>query len=264
MVTAPWLIAGSIFLAVAGIMILMLVWMWRMITLYQPVISNTPLFTHSEERYSSRDYQRLRRLGFILLASAGTLFALIAENVVNAGALTIVDQEIAQWLHAHSTIMLTQCLLIITHLHDPLVLSPVAGIITLYYIWKKRWYAALSVFLVVQGAMLLNLLAKHSFQRVRPTFDDPLITLATYSFPSGHVVASAVFYGTLAAFLISQKPALCRAVYIFPIAVAMVILVAFSRMYLGAHYLSDVLAAFLEAMIWLVLCLTPLWFKRLK
>lgn len=261
MVTAPWIIAGSVFLAVAGIMILMLVWMWQMITLYQPVISNTPLFTHSEERYSSRDYQWLRRLGFILLTSAGALFALIAENVVNGGALTIVDQEIAQWLHAHSTTMLTQCLLVITHLHDPWVLSPVAGIITLYYIWKKRWYAALSVFLVVQGAMLLNLLAKHAFQRARPTFDDPLITLATYSFPSGHVVASTVFYGTLVVLLISQKPALHRAVYILPIAFAMVILVAFSRMYLGAHYLSDVLAAFLEAMIWVVLCLIPLWFK---
>lgn len=264
MVTAPWLLAGSMFLAVAGISTLMLVWIGRMITLYPPVIPNTSLFTHSEERHSPRDYQRLRRLGFILLASAGTLFALIAENVVNAGALTIVDQEIAQWLHAHSTTMLTQCLLVITHLHDPWVLSPVAGLITVYYIWKKRWYAALSVLLVVQGAMLLNLLAKHSFQRARPTFDDPLITLATYSFPSGHVVASTVFYGTLAALLISQKPRHHRAIYILPIAFVMVILVAFSRMYLGAHYLSDVLAAFLEAMIWLVLCLTPLWFKRLK
>lgn len=264
MVTDPWLIAGSVFLAVTGISILMLVWMWRMITLYQPVIPNNPLSTHSEERHSSLDYQRLRRLGLVILASAGTLFALIAENVVKAGALTIVDQEIAQWLHAHSTTMLTQCLLVITHLHDPWVLSPVAGLITVYYIWKKRWYAALSVFLVVQGAMLLNLLAKHAFQRDRPNFDDPLVTIATYSFPSGHVVASTVFYGTLVALLISQKPALHRAIYILPLAVAMVILVAFSRMYLGAHYLSDVLAAFLEAMIWVVLCLIPLWFKRLK
>lgn len=262
MVTDPWLIAGSVFLAVTGIIILMLVWMWRMVTLYQPVSPNT-LFTHREERRSSLDYQRLRRLGLIILASAGTLFALIAENVVNGGALTIVDQEIAQWLHAHSTTMLTQCLLVITHLHDPWVLSPVAGLITLYYIWKKRWFAALSVLLVVQGGMLLNLLAKHAFQRVRPTFDDPLITLATYSFPSGHVVASTVFYGTLATLLILQKPALNRAVYIFSIAFSMVTLVAFSRMYLGAHYLSDVLAAFLEAMIWVVLCLITPWFKCL-
>lgn len=254
MVTAPWLFAGSVFLAVTGISILMLVWIWRMITLYQPVISNDPLFIHSEERYSSRAYQQLRRLGLILLASAAMLFALIAENVVNAGALTLVDLQVAQWLHAHSTTMLTQCLLVITHLHDPWVLSPVAGMITLYCIGEKRWYAALSVLLIVHGAMLLNLLAKHAFQRVRPNFDDPLVTLVTYSFPSGHVVASTVFYGTLAALLISQKPALHRAVYILPIAFAMVILVAFSRMYLGVHYLSDVLAALLEAMIWAVYC----------
>lgn len=263
MVIDPWLIAGSIFLAVVGISILMLVWIGRMITLYQPVIPNTSLFTHSEERHSPRDYQRLRRLGLVVLASAGMLFAVIADNVINGGALTIIDLQIAQWLHAHSTTMLTQCLLVITHLHDPWVLSPVAGLITVYYIWKKRWYAALSVLLVVQGAMLLNLLVKHAIQRARPNFDDPIVTLATYSFPSGHVVASTVFYGTLAALLISQKPALHRAIYTLPIAVAMVILVAFSRMYLGAHYLSDVLAAFLETMIWIVLWLTPLWFKRL-
>jgi len=263
MVTAPWLLAGSIFLAVAGISSLMLVWMWRMITLYQPVISNNPPFIHSEGRYSSRDDQQLRRLGLIVMASAAMLFALIAENVINEGALTLVDLQVAQWLHAHSTTMLTQCLLVITHLHDPWVLSPVAGMITLYYIGKKRWYAAFFVLLVVQGAMLLNLLAKHMFQRARPTFDDPLVTLVTYSFPSGHVVASTVFYGTLAVLLISQKPAHHRAVYIFPVAFTMVILVAFSRMYLGAHYLSDVLAAFLEAVIWIALCLTPLWFKRL-
>jgi membrane-associated phospholipid phosphatase len=263
MVTAPWLLAGSMFLAVADISTLMLVWIGRMITLYPPVIPNTSLFTYSEGRYASRDYQQLRRLGLIILASAAMLFALIAENVVNGGALTIVDLEVAQWLHAHSTTLLTQCLLVITHLHDPWVLSPVAVMITLYYLWRKRWDAALALLFVVQGAMLLNLLAKQAFQRPRPTFDDPLVTLVTYSFPSGHVVSSTVFYGTLAALLISQKPAHHRAVYIFPVAFAMVILVAFSRMYLGAHYLSDVLAAFLEAVIWIALCLTPLWFKRL-
>jgi undecaprenyl-diphosphatase len=110
--------------------------------------------------------------------------------------------------------------------------------------------------------MLLSPLVKHAFKRDRPNFDDPLITIVTYSFPSGHVVASTVFYGTLAVLLISQKPGHHRAVYIFPVAFAMVILVAFSRMYLGAHYLSDVLAAFLEAMIWALLCLIPLWLKR--
>ncbi|MGP1717381.1 MAG: phosphatase PAP2 family protein [Methylophilus sp.] len=194
-------------------------------------------------------------VGILVLAVAGLLFGLIAANVVSGGALTIIDVQLAQWLHTNSTPALTEILLVVTHLHDPLVISPVAILIALYFIWKKQWYAMWAVVLGIQGGMLLNLLAKQAFHRARPSFDDPLVTLTTYSFPSGHVVASTVFYGVLVALLISQTRSWRRAVYILMTAFAMVVLVAFSRMYLGAHYLSDVLAAFLEAIAWLALCL---------
>ena len=197
-------------------------------------------------------------VGLLVTVCACLLFGLIAENVMSGDALTIVDAQIAHWLHARSTPVLTQCLLILTHLHDPIVISFIVVFIALYLIWKKRWYNALTVLLVVQGGMLLNLLAKHMIQRARPTFEQPLIILTTYSFPSGHVAASTVFYGVLAALLISQTSSWSRAICIFLIAFFMVILVAFSRMYLGAHYLSDVLAAFLEGIAWLVLCLTAI------
>ena len=195
-------------------------------------------------------------LGIIVLVIAGLLFGLIAENVMRAGALTVLDIHIAQWLHAHGSPGLTQCLLIVTHLHDPLVISPVAALITVILFWKKRWCAGLAVIFAVQGGMLLNLLVKQQFHRARPSFENPLITLTTYSFPSGHVVASTVFYGALAALLISRTCSPGRTFYFFMMALAMIVLVAFSRLYLGAHYLSDVLAAFLEAVAWLALCLT--------
>ena len=197
-------------------------------------------------------------VGIILLAVAGLLFSLIAQNVVNGDALTIVDVHLAQWLHERSRPMLTQCLLIVTNLHDPFVISPVAMLIALYFIWKKQWYAMWAVLIGIQGGMLLNLLAKQVFHRARPSFENPLVTLTTYSFPSGHVVASTVFYGVLAALLISKSRSCGRAFYILLIALAMVVLVAFSRMYLGAHYLSDVLSAFLEAIAWLAMCLTAI------
>jgi undecaprenyl-diphosphatase len=201
-------------------------------------------------------------VGIVVLAVAGLLFGLIAENVVSGGALTIIDIHLAQWLHEHSTPLLTQCLLIVTHLHDPFVISPVAILIALALIWKKEWFAAVAVLLAVQGGMLLNLLVKQAFHRARPSFEDPLVTLTTYSFPSGHVVASTVFYGVLAALLISETPSCRRALYILLTALAMVALVAFSRMYVGAHYLSDVLAAFLEGIAWLALCLTAIQICR--
>lgn len=202
-------------------------------------------------------------LGAAVLIVTGLLFGLITQNVFSDGALTVVDIEVARWLHAHSSPVLTQCLLIITNLHDPWIISPVAGVITIYLAWKKRWYAALATLLVIQGGMLLNLVAKHIFHRARPSFDNPLVTLTTYSFPSGHVVASTVFYGVLAALLIIKTHSRSRALFIILIASAMVVLVAFSRLYLGAHYLSDVMAAFLEAIGWLVLCLSAIQITRI-
>ncbi|CAM5406421.1 phosphatase PAP2 family protein [Eoetvoesiella caeni] len=104
--------------------------------------------------------------------------------------------------------------------------------------------------------MLVNVLMKHAFQRPRPIFDHPLVSLATYSFPSGHTVASTLFYGMLAALILSKTTSWSKRVWAVLLAFAIVSLVAFSRLYLGAHYLSDVLAAMAEGLAWLALCLT--------
>jgi len=118
------------------------------------------------------------------------------------------------------------------------------------------------VVVAVAGRLTLNALMKLAFQRARPAFDDPLLTLATYSFPSGHVAGSTIFYGLLVAavFARTKKPQR-RALAIVGAALA-IALVAFSRMLLGVHYLSDVVAAFAEGVAWLALCagvLGALW-----
>jgi membrane-associated phospholipid phosphatase len=210
-------------------------------------------------RCASLDFLRLHlTIGILVLVIAGLLFAFIAAQVVSGDALTIIDVQLSQWLHERSKPLLTQGLLIISSVHDPIVISVVAALIMLTLAWKKDCYATVAFLLSVQGGMLLNLLAKQVFHRARPSFENPLVTLTTYSFPSGHVVASTVFYGVLAVLLISQTPSRRRAYCIALAALAMVTLVAFSRMYLGAHYLTDVLAGFLEAVAWLALCLTAI------
>lgn len=106
--------------------------------------------------------------------------------------------------------------------------------------------------------MLLNVLMKYAFHRARPSFDDPLLVLTTYSFPSGHVAGATLFYGVVAAMLISRTAAWRWRVMVVLAAITMVALVALTRVYLGVHYLSDVLAAFAEGVAWLALCLTGL------
>ncbi len=131
------------------------------------------------------------------------------------------------------------------------------------YLWIKRvriW--VLTLMLAVFGGMLLNFLLKQLFVRQRPHFDDPLLRLTTYSFPSGHTLTATVFYGTLCALVIALGIPRSWQVLTVIVACVMILLVGFSRIYLGAHFLSDVLAAIAEGLAWLAFCLLAV--KELK
>jgi undecaprenyl-diphosphatase len=125
--------------------------------------------------------------------------------------------------------------------------------------WRQRaHYWLLALLFSVPGGMLLNVALKHVFQRARPVLEDPLVTLATYSFPSGHTTAATCFYGLLASYLVIARPAWSVRLGTVAVCVTMVLLVAFSRVYLGAHYVSDVLAAMAESVAWLAVCITAI------
>jgi undecaprenyl-diphosphatase len=121
------------------------------------------------------------------------------------------------------------------------------------------------IVVAVGGGLVVNVLMKLAFHRARPVFDDPLVTLSTYSFPSGHVAGSTIFYGLLVAWVFTRtRSPLGRAAAVVA-ALLLIVLVAFSRMYLGAHYLSDVCAAFAEGVAWLAICIGALvafWRER--
>ena len=110
--------------------------------------------------------------------------------------------------------------------------------------------------LAVVGGLALNIMLKHAYERARPHFDDPWVTLSSFSFPSGHTAGATAFYGVLAAFLVSRFYDPRKRIAVIAGAILAVVLVAFSRMYLGAHYLSDVVAAMASTTAWLALCLT--------
>jgi membrane-associated phospholipid phosphatase len=105
--------------------------------------------------------------------------------------------------------------------------------------------------------MLLNVALKNLFLRPRPLLDDPLVRLATLSFPSGHAVASTVFYGAACALVFALTGSRVLRAAALAGAAAMVLLVTFSRVYLGAHYLSDVVAGVAVGLVCLCLFLPP-------
>ncbi|ROZ78893.1 phosphatase PAP2 family protein [Ramlibacter sp. WS9] len=208
-----------------------------------------------QARLSPQGYLGLQlTVGAAVLVGAGWLFGGVAEDVVTGDALTLVDVHIAQWLHAHAIPSLTRFMLLVSRLHDPIHLGAAAFVLGLVLFCKRQWQWLLIVVLCVPGGMLVNTLMKLAFQRARPSFDDPIVILATYSFPSGHVAGATLFYGVMATMLITGAAARGTRMAIAMVAMAAIALVAVSRMYLGAHFLSDIIAGFAEAVAWLTLC----------
>ena len=193
--------------------------------------------------------------GWTAFLVAGILFLAIAWNVSAQSSLLALDARVAEWLHAHGSPALVAALLAVTHLNSTWAIGAWSGAFAVVLGRMREWYWILTLALAVGGAMLLNLLLKHAYERLRPRFEDPLLVLGTYSFPSGHTAAAVAFYGVLAAFLVSRFYDARRRAACVTGAVAAVALVAFSRIYLGAHYLSDVVAAVCSSTAWLVLCL---------
>ncbi|MCE3262370.1 MAG: hypothetical protein K0R43_1449 [Pseudoduganella sp.] len=195
--------------------------------------------------------------GMVLLLGAAAGFHAIAGAALGPGArLSAVDVGVAHWLHANAGEPLISMLLAFSHVHSTAGIA-FMSLLLAWHLWRRRaHYWMLTLLLAVPPGMLLNVLLKHGYQRLRPSFAEPLLTLPTYSFPSGHALAATVFYGVLASYLWVRAQGAAQRTAVALGALLMVSLVAFSRLYLGVHYLSDVVAGVLEGLGWLAVCIT--------
>lgn len=270
-----WIGRASALIGAILVFALLLVWLWRWAVQHESYIRQSwdrflqrprihalrvrfgPQIAFVQARLSPQSYLGLQlTIGALILIGASWLFGGIAEDVVSGDPLTLVDLRVTQWFHEHATPLLTQAMLVVTNIHGPIPVTAAVVLIAAYLAWKKNWYWLICLGATVPFGMLLNVLMKYAFHRARPSFDIPMLTLSTYSFPSGHVAGATLLYGVLTGMLVTQIEAWRWRVMIVLVALAMVVLVALTRLYLGAHYLSDVLAAFAEGVAWLTLCLT--------
>jgi membrane-associated phospholipid phosphatase len=194
-------------------------------------------------------------IGLLVLAAGGWVFGALAEEVAEGD--TGLDNRIADELHEHATRPLTEFFEAVTTLGNGIVLAGVAAIAA-YLLARRRYYAeAVLMVLAYVGAEVLSYSLKLAFRRDRPFFTDPLATVSTYSFPSGHATVSVAVYGALSLVLLRRLTGPARLVCLAA-AVLLVSLIGFSRLYLGVHFLSDVLAGFSVGLAWLALCVVVL------
>ena len=202
-------------------------------------------------------------LGLVTLLIAMLVFGGIAEDVTTAGTIVTLDLQVSAWFHTRARPLLTAFFLLLTDLHNTVGALVLSLLFTLFLVKKRVWDWVLCMALAVPLGMLLNVLLKNIFQRARPTFEHPLLSLTTYSFPSGHTAAATLLYGVVGAYLVCTCRGWQRLLAV-AVTVGMVALVGLSRIYLGVHYFSDVVAAIASSTGWLAIVLTSVvtWRKR--
>ncbi|MES2160669.1 MAG: phosphatase PAP2 family protein [Pseudomonadota bacterium] len=196
--------------------------------------------------------------GLALLVAAAASFSELAEDVMGKEAITVLDMQVAHWFHAHAFEPLTSFMLGVSLAHTGYGMVLLVAALGWHFWRVQARYWLLALLVSVPSGALLNVALKYHFQRVRPAFDEPLVSLVTYSFPSGHTSAATLFYGLLASYLVIARPHWHVRLGTALGCALMVLLVALSRVYLGAHYLSDVLAAMAESVAWLAVCITAI------
>ncbi len=187
--------------------------------------------------------------GLLIAAAALLLFTWLGREVLQGDVLGI-DARLRGLAAASASPGLTAMMVAASFYGGPSVLVPLALVVALVFLWRGWPRGALLVVLTLAGASLLNWLLKITFARVRPEafFEYPLPE--SPSFPSGHAIFAASVFGGLAALLTARlKHGPLRAI-VWAGATVLVLIIGFSRVYLGVHYPSDVLAGYSIAVIW--------------
>jgi undecaprenyl-diphosphatase len=175
------------------------------------------------------------------------LFGRLASEMREGDTLRF-DLAVRSWVHHFASPGLTRVMTAISLLgYNILILELVFALILFLHV---RWrHAAAWLAVAMGGALALDLALKYAFHRPRP---QPFFgaQLHSYSFPSGHALCSFCFYVVLAGLIAARTPIFALRVAVGVAAAAVVIAIGVSRIYLGMHYPSDVVAGYLAASVW--------------
>lgn len=188
-------------------------------------------------------------LGIFLTVISVYIFATIRSEVLEKELISY-DTQISKFFFSQRSLHLTYIMIFISYLGGKVILIFGVLFATLFSLKHHKREAVLFLFILTM-AVVINISLKNLTQRPRPNIS-PLVSLQDYSFPSGHAMNSFVFYTTLSYYIYhftkSKKLAAAGAAA----STSLILLIGISRIYLGVHYPTDVIAGYLMGFGWFV------------
>jgi undecaprenyl-diphosphatase len=194
-------------------------------------------------------------VGIASSLSISFILAWLLEEVLEKQAFGF-DTAWIYWVHGYANPSLDAMMLTITQLADARVVVVIVAL-TLGVLWWRNHRSEAKIFaMACLGAFILNNGMKLFFAKPRPHIFPSLISETSFSFPSGHALGGFVMYGFLAYLLSAHFPKFSKSIY--TLAVITIAAIGLSRIYIGVHWPTDIIAGYGVGYIWLMLCITML------
>lgn len=268
-----WIGRASVFAAFIAGSIIAMIWSWRWLSSREQEIERwwetfreRPHVRAFRQRFAAEiDWVQQRfspegflgvylTVGIFLLVAGAAIFGGFVQQILTRETVVSMDLRVAQWFQQHTTAALTQTMLWFGHLGSIAWLSLIGGVASFTLFLHRHWYRLLLLLLAVPGGVALDVLLKQLFGQSRPRFGAAFAE-NTLGLPSGDTMTATVLYGALAALLMRRVLWKWR-VFVLLITILLLVLIGFSRLYLEAYYLSDILAALIEGTVWLLFCVS--------
>jgi undecaprenyl-diphosphatase len=195
--------------------------------------------------------------GAVIAAIAIWLFSEVAETVMR-GSTQAFDESVLRWLGAHHTKLLDGAMIEITALGTGTVVMMIVAISALFLFLTRHRYSGLLLLIATAGGLALNLVLKMRFDRPRPHVFVWGTNAVSSSFPSGHAMSATIVYCTVAYLAIRLYERRWPKIVTAIIAAIVIVAISASRLYLGVHYPSDVLAGAIIGLAWAAFCMATL------
>ena len=205
----------------------------------------------------SKEKRSFEFLSLSLLLGLGTailaliFFGWLADEALEGDARWFDDATRAA-VHQLASPLLTAIMRGFSFVGSTIALTIGTIFVVVRFVMRRLKREAKLFAITMIGAAVLNITLKLAFKRPRPVPFFNLTPPESYSFPSGHSLTSAVFFGALAAILTARIKSKRVRMGVWIVSTAMFLLIGLSRIYLGVHYTTDVIAGFAAALIWIL------------